>query len=298
MDWAAPVEVLLHLHGWSTGGRERANDRKKATVGRKGTVRDVEIDKVPQQMVASGRNMIAVLPQGDARSQFGPTSGAQWDALVREVLQRLVDLLPELEQPPRPARLVLSAHSGGGGRVAELLRRDSLPDRTMEILLFDAVNGKSQRQRLEAAIKHSLSQAVATVEDAAEQGAEPDALVDLLESTTLRVVVHTASGTMGRGYGEQHRLIAQTLSSLLRRHRARLKRVDPSGRVFEALKSCFQLHVTQGAGHSTVMGDGSQPADNSHPTTEAPPYTPGSGALERALRSSPHSAEPHVAQNQ
>ena len=86
-----------------------------------GTVRDVEADLIPQQLAGSGRNMIAILPQGtvdsgDARDKFGITNPQTY---VTDVLAQVLTHVKTLDPTKRlqaltPVRVIISGHSGGG----------------------------------------------------------------------------------------------------------------------------------------------------------------------------------------
>lgn len=279
--WSEPLDVLLHLHGHSAGSRERA--RGAAAVGRKGTVRDVELEKIPQQLAASGRNMVAILPQGDEKSKFGANTPARWDALVREVLQRLAALLPELEQAPQVARLVLSAHSGGGHDIGLAAAGKRLPSQTRQIILFEAINGRVELDKFEKWAGATITSAVARVRAAAEQGTPAEELADLLRASTVRLVAHAHNKEGYGAHGSRNAELRRSVKKALRSQRATLSRLDPSGELFAALESCFEFEFSVAGDHDSMMGDGSKPAENKQPTTEAPSYEPGSGALEKAL---------------
>ena len=151
---AANLEVLLHFHGNNLGERERRT-RSDSGMGA-GTVRDVEADLIPQQLAASGRNMVAVLPQGTTSSgtlasKFGITDPRTY---VTEVLARVVTEVNTLDPTKQlasltPVRIVISGHSGGGpatvAAAAALQAGSGAPDAdwiaSPPLLLFDAING-------------------------------------------------------------------------------------------------------------------------------------------------------------
>ena len=109
-----PVEILLHLHGHNVGYRERS----KAGDGMaQGSVRDVATDRIAQQIGASGRNMIGILPQGTTRSGFGAFDP---DAYVAEVWGLLV-ALKKLPSDAKRGPVVLSGHSGAAAPITQML---------------------------------------------------------------------------------------------------------------------------------------------------------------------------------
>ena len=131
------VDVLLHLHGFTSrswdpyaGWRQRKSDH---------TVRDVDLDRIEQQMDAAitatnDANILGILAEGVGHSEFG---GLVPSIYVPEVLRRL-DEMNELTLAPDQVNLILSAHSGGGRTVAKALRDELDPPE---------VKGKATRQR-------------------------------------------------------------------------------------------------------------------------------------------------------
>ena len=70
VDVKASPDVLLFFHGMGNlGYRERTKADKSR--GPEGTVHDVEVDRIEQQLAHSGQNIIAVLPQGTNNATFG-----------------------------------------------------------------------------------------------------------------------------------------------------------------------------------------------------------------------------------
>jgi hypothetical protein len=153
------LEVLLHFHGNNLGERERLTPSDTGTA--KGTVRDVEADLIPQQVAASGRNLIAILPQGTTgsgtlQSKFGISDPG---AYVKEVLGQVVTHVNQLDATKNltalsPVRIDVSGHSGGGpsavGAVTAL-QPASLSKASDDewvaappLLLFDAINGTGE----------------------------------------------------------------------------------------------------------------------------------------------------------
>ena len=113
LDASQPIEVLFHLHGHNVGQRQRA----ASNLPDAGTVRDVLMDQLEDQLSASGRPMIAILPQGTLTSSFGNGSTPfDCDTLIVEVLNSAVRA-GVWSSPPAISRVVLSGHSGGGVRL-------------------------------------------------------------------------------------------------------------------------------------------------------------------------------------
>jgi len=60
LDASQAIDVLLHLHGFNIGYRQRVASSSPDA----GTVRDVLVDQIEDQLGRSGRSMIAVPPRG------------------------------------------------------------------------------------------------------------------------------------------------------------------------------------------------------------------------------------------
>jgi hypothetical protein len=143
------IEILLHLHGHNIGYRKRSKQGSEGGM-RKGsmapvTVRDITVDRIEQQLDANERTqIIGVLPQGTNISEFG-TKGLDCDAYISEVLNKM-QLLTKWSELPNIKRVLLSAHSGGGGRIAEMLagKKGKLPANMNALFLFDAINGSNE----------------------------------------------------------------------------------------------------------------------------------------------------------
>jgi hypothetical protein len=146
LDSTQPVDVLLHLHGHNVGYRQRATKGVDDETLGVGTVRDVESDRIEQQMAASKRPIIAVLPQGTSGSGFGKLNA---DAYVAEVFKKLTAMGAWGPQAaaPKIGRVILSGHSGAGGRISEMMAEPGtprLPSALKEVALFDAINGAGE----------------------------------------------------------------------------------------------------------------------------------------------------------
>jgi LAS superfamily LD-carboxypeptidase LdcB len=143
----APVTVLLHLHGYTSrtwdpyaGWRQRTD----------GTVRDVALDRLEAQINAAGDpQVVGILPQGVGHSEFGKMDP---NAYVDEVLKKLASVGPAEKIPlPDPAkgfRLILSAHSGGGHTVKNVLQAEGKPGAAApaEVVLFEAINNAGEQK--------------------------------------------------------------------------------------------------------------------------------------------------------
>jgi hypothetical protein len=135
IESSRPVETLLHLHGYNIGYRQRSGAEP----------RDIAIDRIPEQLVASRRNIIAVLPQGTTTSGFGNLDA---NAYLNEIFTALDSLGVWKGGAPQRGRVILSGHSGAGGTIAGILgerNQPRLPRNLAALLLFDAINVRSGR---------------------------------------------------------------------------------------------------------------------------------------------------------
>jgi len=155
-----PVEVLLHLHGHNVGYRERS----KAGDGMaEGSVRDVATDRIEQQIGASGRNMIGILPQGTTMSGFGAFNP---DAYIAEVWSQLV-AMKKLQPDAKRGTVVLSGHSGAAAPITQMLVKGNVPTGLGELVLFDAIHS-GQRPPVEAFLKTRMAADVKTLQEIAD----------------------------------------------------------------------------------------------------------------------------------
>ncbi len=144
------VEVLLHLHGKNSGYRTAGS----------GPARDENIDKIETQLRVSGRQMVAVLPQGVSSaaktSAFGDASfGFDSNEYLDEVFAKLTGL-GVWPKTPAVSQVVLSAHSGGGFGLTQggMLGSEHAPTKAGgkklgEVALFDAINGPKELKTIE-----------------------------------------------------------------------------------------------------------------------------------------------------
>ena len=147
-------DVLFELHGHYIGWREgkKSNEVSGAV---KNDTRDQSAEAIVQSLPV---NMIAVLPQGTADSDFGSIDPTSY---VAEAL-KMIDAWKDAGV----GRLPYSAHSGGGGTLdpglgammkkdpdrawkagrekRKAARKANLPGGLREISLFDAINGTNE----------------------------------------------------------------------------------------------------------------------------------------------------------
>src|SRR5262245_48284248 len=143
------VTVMLHLHGHGyKGDQPFAGWRQKKKTHE---VRDVDLDQIEAQMAAAAKadprtaETIVILAQGVGPSDFGSLPYGKYidEVLDQVVKKRFLPKKPEWE-------LALSAHSGGGDRIANSLNVDTSrhtidePSGLTEVVLLDAINVKGE----------------------------------------------------------------------------------------------------------------------------------------------------------
>lgn len=288
LDPQRPVDVLLHLHGWTgrhgdpyAGWRQqKVSTRKVAqTTGKKigeTTVRDVDWDRIPQQMEASGNTqLLAILPQGVGTSNFGKFDQ---NAYVTEVLERLKSLVP-WKEVPKQLRMVTSAHSGGGATVAKIL---SAATKTRNgppiglVSLFEAINGDGERASVERWALAQLDDLIRVVGDPKVSAAEKQAAID----AAPRLRAYYGEGS---GYTGQHVKLQGAINTHLKPHRAAL------GVLWGQVSDLFRTVEVSGTSHEKIirhrLGDalgalGGRPKPtNSVPSGGPPLPTPTAPAI-------------------
>src|SRR3954468_12822804 len=129
------IDILLHLHGFTPG----------YAGGQPG---DLGVYNIEPQMAAAGKDLMAILPQGDEASDFNAgQAGKAFDAddFIKAVFQRLTE---EGYDPPAPGRVILSSHSGGDQSIVEMLKSGQgaagkAPGKLAGLFLFDTMIAES-----------------------------------------------------------------------------------------------------------------------------------------------------------
>jgi hypothetical protein len=136
------VDVLLYLHGFGIGYRERSAARTECAQVKKvkgknvcvavkdvagmgaGTVRDVAVDRMDEQLASiiksRGQPMVAVMPQGAYTTAAGPNFGKDFnsDKYINEVFSKVGALSGKTA-----GRVVLAGHSGAGNTIGPRLEQ-------------------------------------------------------------------------------------------------------------------------------------------------------------------------------
>ena len=157
-----PVNVMVQFHGYTeTASRPYAGWRQNKQTG---LVRDVALDRVEQQLQAAGESqLVAILPQGGIRSQFGEGDNAYAldpAAYARKVLDKATEVGAWGKAAPNPpmGSAILAGHSGGAHTISHALAAELVkpkkgkkgrakakgPSAFAEVVLFDAITGSGE----------------------------------------------------------------------------------------------------------------------------------------------------------
>lgn len=121
------VDFVVHFYGW--------NHDIAATFS---------TYRLREQLVASRRNAILVVPEGPTNAPDSGFGKLELDAggfqrFMTDVAARLKQM--QLSSTDRVGRIVLTAHSGGYGGAGGVLTRGGMNDAITDVMLFDAAYG-------------------------------------------------------------------------------------------------------------------------------------------------------------
>ena len=274
LDKKGEIEVLLHLHGHGLGYRE-------FKVGGKPQVRDEAIDQTESQLeaiFASGRNMIAVLPQGTGTSGFGEFNA---DAYLTKAFQILGER-GNLPKGKTPGPVVFSGHSGAGDVMHWMFAKEieqraqaqkrkraasgptGLPAKMSELILMDTLNVDIEEPTLIDFLTGRLDQDLAQLTNA-ERANDPDKQRTYLASSFRFHGYH--SGGKGNdqgdkrdrrsGYGRRYGNVKAALDKWFAKHAAELG--GPGNIAYDGLRDNYQIIDTgrpgSNPGHERMMGE-------------------------------------------
>jgi N-acetylmuramoyl-L-alanine amidase len=278
LEPSRPVETLLHLHGYNIGYRQRGGAEP----------RDIAVDRIPAQLAAGGRNLIAVLPQGTTTSGFGSLDA---NAYLDEIFTALDSLGVWRGPAPQRGRVILSGHSGAGGAIAGILgerNQPRLPRSLAALLLFDAINVRSGKPASESGELRTVTAWVrARLDgDLAELRRAGDAAARqayLQNSPRLRGYF-----TPGH-YANLYRPLETALNEWFRAQHSELQALGPN--VGQALRANYRLTLVsslvargQTPNHNRILGDALQ---NALATTSAAAQSANNAAEAFSLQAPP-----------
>jgi hypothetical protein len=251
------VDVLLHLHGFTPGyaGAKPA---------------DLAGYNIEAQMAAAGKDLIAILPQGDEVSDFNPASAAKSfdsDTFIKAVFARLTE---EGFEPPAPGRVILSSHSGGDQSIVEMLKSSKAPAKLAGLFLFDTMIAESFGGAVADYVDARINREVDHLRLARFSPADPalieaESLAWLRENGFRVQIVYRKGGA--------YEAAAKAIGARLEQHFAAVAK-DLTPGVLQALRDHFHVHeITdiKRIGHMDVLAgdDAFQHAIESLPTEDA-----------------------------
>jgi hypothetical protein len=230
------VDVVVHFHGYNTGNKSG---------------RDISTDRVEAQLESSGRRMLAILPQGTTKADYGALDP---DAYVKAVFAKLTAIGVWDAAPSRGA-LTLSGHSGGGREVSDLLTAGKTGP-LGEVALFDGINGPDELNAVETWVTSQLDKALTKLQAAGGDRAAEDAV--------LRTVVRfrsyhsgTTKPTPSRrklDYPGLNATLRATIEQWLSDHASQL-----SANAVAGLRDHFQVISTGQRDHDLMVSGQSRP---------------------------------------
>jgi hypothetical protein len=245
LDPTQPAEVLFHLHGHNIGYRHRKKQGKHPSL-RVGTVRDVETDRIEQQIEQSRRPYIAVLPQGTTGSGFG---GLTPRAYIDEVFRALTaggiwTTAPEIKD------VVLTAHSGGGEIISTMMAeagQPRMPRNLKMVALFDAINGdKTEFPNVKNWVLDQLERDLRALTAA---GNSAEAKYRYL-STSMRFRAYFTDGV----YRPRHEKLEKEINGWFKLNAAALG--GSASEFFLMLRSSYQVIPVGPVLHEVIMSEG------------------------------------------
>jgi hypothetical protein len=230
------LDVLLHFHGFNTGNKSG---------------RDVSIDRVEAQLESAGRRMMAILPQGTAKADFGAFDPAGY---VKAVFARLTAIGVWDNAPPRGS-LTVSGHSGGGREVSDLVTAGTTGP-LQEVALFDGINGPDELKAVETWVIARLDGALPRLRAAAGDRAAEDAI---LRALVRFRAYHSGSTTAAPSrrkldYPGLHATLRATIEHWLSDHSSQLSATAQAG-----LRGHFQVISTGQKQHDLMVSGQSKP---------------------------------------
>lgn len=134
------IDVLLHLHGHPAGGPGGYLGGASDTDAPEAD--DIDEYRIGGQLAAAGRPMVAILPQGVGKSDFGAGKSRAFDAdaYIRSAFGRLTAIGAwTAKDAPTPGSVVLSGHSGADNPISTMLSTTLGPKNLGALFLFDTM---------------------------------------------------------------------------------------------------------------------------------------------------------------
>jgi hypothetical protein len=126
------VDLVVHFHGWQNN-----------------VARVLEKYQLIEQLIASGRNAVLVVPQGPRNAS--DSGGGKLEEsggfarLIQEVRQKLAESGAVKKKDFKIGRVIISGHSGGYKVMSFIVERGGLPEPPREVWLFDALYAETDK---------------------------------------------------------------------------------------------------------------------------------------------------------
>ena len=256
----------MYFHGWGNGQFENKGGDTNPT-------RDLNFSQIAQQIAASARPLIGILPQltSDPKHSGGGMpdhNGSNIDAplLIREVFEKLhTDQL--LAKDQQPGRLIFAGHSAGG-RTAMDEARDPSNQTTAGLFLFDGhiVDAKA----VSAKPITTLLEKKLTEEQKILAKLPADKQKEWLSTNGFVFQMSGEGGTYGTPALEVQRYLSQYFSNT-----QKTAGVHPTA--IPLWKANYSAQKVFARHHETVISSGQQPEKGNIS------YIPGTGNLEKSI---------------
>jgi LAS superfamily LD-carboxypeptidase LdcB len=268
------ADVMVFMHGNGIGYRQRSTSNGKKGM-EKGTVRDVEVDRMSEQLEAAarknGRPIVGMLAQGAYRSQFKPKYDLNFgnnfngDDYIKDVWSK-TNALKDATQ----GRVILAGHSGAGNTLAPMLnnavndkgelkseaemKKAGIPTNLAEVVLFDSINGDGQRWQVERWLKAQISKDMKALAGATDQEA-------YLKEHMMRFRGYYSqdSGYYGKSYKDLKKNIAAEITRQVALAKKEKRPIDP--KIEKLLRENYvegiqEVDTGEKEDHEYLMGSG------------------------------------------
>jgi hypothetical protein len=256
----APIDILLHLHGFSPGyeGLGHTEGTQPNT-----DADDIDLYRIGPQMAASGRPMIGILPQGSALSDFNPddparnakqnatSKGFDADAYIAATFTRLAEMGVWRDGAPTPGKVVLSGHSGADMPIAQMVGGEMSPSKLQALFLFDTMYPDAGFEKtIWRAVEQRLDQDLfaLTAIDASTTGGR-----DAAEERMVRWVVENGFrvyNVHGGFYGKSSQYLVEQRDAWLARNRHVVG--TKRSRIHQAILANIRI-TPGGGGHGNII---------------------------------------------
>lgn len=125
------VDFVVHFHGW-----------------RNTVVETLEQFKLAEQLTASGRNAILIVPQGPYHAPDSSGGKLETTDGFKQFMVEAVTVLKQrslLKKDSQLRQIILSGHSGGYKVMSSIVERGGLTERIREVWLFDGLYAQGNK---------------------------------------------------------------------------------------------------------------------------------------------------------